>query len=79
MQDKTPDFDNGYEKIKDYWTEFVAYKKSEDAKKKSATNKRNAGMKKYHHTMGPAGYAGSMAKWDALEAPFLAKNVTPEP
>ena len=46
MQDKTPDFNNGYEKIKDYWTIFVAYKKSKDALKKSATNKMNAGKKK---------------------------------
>ena len=71
MQDKTPDFDNGYEKIKDYWAEFVAYKKSEDALKKSATNKMNAGKKKYHHIMGPGGYGGNMAKWKALEASFL--------
>lgn len=61
LQDKTPDFDNGYEKIKDCWTEFVAYKKLEDVLKKSATNKRNARMKKYHHIMGLARYACNMA------------------
>ena len=35
-KDKTPDFKRGYEKIRDDWEEFVAYKKSEDAQKKSA-------------------------------------------
>ena len=46
MKGKTADFDHGYEKNKDYWAEFVAYKKSEDALKKSAKNKMNAHMKK---------------------------------
>ena len=39
-KDKTPDFDKGYEKIKDYWEEFVAYKKSEEALEKSAKNRQ---------------------------------------
>ena len=32
LKDKTPDFYHGYEKIRDYWEEFVTYKKSEEAK-----------------------------------------------
>jgi hypothetical protein len=79
LQDKTPDFDHGYEKIRDEWDEFVAYKKSEEAMEKSKINKANAAKKKYHHTMGPGGYAGSMAKWEKLEADLLAKGITPEP
>ena len=79
LKDKTPDFDHGYEKIRDYWEEFVTYKKSEEALQKSETNKANAAKKKYHHTMGPAGYAFSMPKWDKLEADLLAKGITPEP
>lgn len=79
MKDKTPDFDHGYEKIKDYSAKFVAYKKSENALKKSATNKMNAGQKKYHHIMGLGGYDGKMAKWEALEVSFLEKTITPEP
>ena len=74
-----PDFDNGYEKIRDYWADFVEYKKSEEALKKSETNKINAGKKIFHHTMGPSGYGGNMAKWDTLEAEFLARKKTPEP
>ena len=34
LKDKTPDFDHGYEKIRDDWDAFVAYKKSETAKVK---------------------------------------------
>jgi hypothetical protein len=61
-KNKTPDFDKGFEKIKDYWEEFVAYKKSEEAQEKSAKNKANAALKMYHHTMGPDGYAYNMPK-----------------
>ena len=34
-KDKTPKFEGAYEKIKDQWPDFVKYKKSEEAKKKS--------------------------------------------
>ena len=34
-KDKTPNFQGGYEKLKDQWPDFVKYKKSEEAKKKS--------------------------------------------
>ena len=79
LKDKTPDFDKGYEKIKHDWPAFVAYKKSEDALQKSKTNKANASKKTYHHTMGPAGYEGCMPKWEAIEAQYLEKGITPEP
>ena len=55
------------------------YKKSEEAQLKSAINKANAAKKKYHHTMGPGGYACSMPKWDKLEADLLDKGIVPEP
>ena len=29
--------------------------------------------------MGLGGYGGKMAKWEELEASFLAKNISPEP
>ena len=79
LKDKTPEFDKGYEKIRDYWEEFVTYKKSEEALQNSERNKANAAKKKYHHTMGPHGYAFSMPKWEKLEADLLAKRITPEP
>ena len=56
LQGKTPEFTGAYEKLKDHWDEFVEYKTSEEAKKRSAINKKNAGNKEYHHSMGSGGY-----------------------
>ena len=42
-------------------------------------NKANAAKKKYHHNMGPGGYAFGMPKWEKLEADLLAKGITHEP
>ena len=78
-KDKTPDFDNGYEKIRDYWDDFVEYKKSEEALKKSAINKKNAAKKVFHHILGPKGYEGNMGKWEAIEKEYLARDIIPEP
>jgi len=78
-KDKTPDFDRCYPKLRHQWAEFVAYKKSEVAVERSEINKQNAAKKVYHHHMGSAGYAGCNPKWEALEAPFLADGITPEP
>ena len=52
----TPEFTGAYVKLKDHWDEFVEYKKSEEAKKTSAINKKNAAKKEYHHSMGSGGY-----------------------
>ena len=38
LKGKTPEFAGANEKLKDYWDEFVEYKKSEEAKKRSAIN-----------------------------------------
>ena len=38
LQEKTPEFTGAYEKLGDQWEEFVKYKKSDEAKKRSATN-----------------------------------------
>ena len=53
---KTPEFTGRYEKIRDHWPAFVAYKKSEKAKNRSQTNKLNASKKLYHHVTGSGGY-----------------------
>ena len=78
-KDKTPPFTGGYEKIKDYWEEFVAYKKSEEAKERSEKNKKNAAKKKYHHKLGQGGYKAGKPKWEKLENDLLAKGINPEP
>ena len=78
QKDKTPDFTGTYEKVKPYWEEFVQYKKSEEALERSARNKKNTAKKMYHHTMGQAGYKGSLPKWDKLEDDLIAKDIIPE-
>src|SRR3954464_10206777 len=78
-QNKTPDFEHGYGKIREQWAEFVEYKKSEHAQQRSETNQVNAAKKIYHHKMGPAGYSGCMPRWEATEAKYFAVGITPEP
>src|SRR3954466_390477 len=77
--DKTMDFEHGYGNIREKWDDFVAYKKSEYAQQRSEINQPNAAMKIYHHKMGPAGYAGCMPKWEAIEAKYFDAGITPEP
>lgn len=71
----TPDFKGATEKIKNHWDEFVRYKTSEAAKKRSKINKINAGMKKYHHRMGSSGYRGVIAKMEKEEADLDALRI----
>ena len=76
-KDKTPEFTGPYEKIKDHWPTFVAYKKSDKSKQRSATNKLNAAKKKYHHVTGSGGYSKARPTWDKAEQDLLAKGVQP--
>ncbi|KAK1613261.1 hypothetical protein QYE76_036934 [Lolium multiflorum] len=74
-QKKTPDFTGAYEKIKDHWPEFVKYTLSEEFKKRSETNKKNASLKKYHQVTGPGGYRANRPKWQAAEAELVRKGI----
>jgi hypothetical protein len=76
-KDETLEFTGQYAKIKDHWPAFVAYKKSEKAKKRSVTNKLNAAKKKYHHVTGSGGYSKAWPTWDKAEQDLLAKGVQP--
>jgi hypothetical protein len=76
-KNKTPDFTSIYEKIRDQWPAFVAYKKSEKARKTSQQNKLNAAKKKYHHVTGSGGYSQAEPKWKKMENDLLAKGVEP--
>ena len=76
-KDKTPEFTGAYEKIKDHWPAFVAYKKSDKGKQRSATNKLNAAKKEYHHVMGSGGYSKARPTWNKAEQDLLAKDVQP--
>ena len=77
-KEKTPDFQGAYEKIKDQWADFVKYKTSEEAKKLSAKNKKNADMKIYNHVLGQGGYSAAKPKWEAIENELKAAGKTPE-
>src|SRR4051812_30569693 len=70
----TPDFKGATEKIEDHWDDFVKYKTSEKAKKRSEINKRNAAKKTNHHCMGSAGYKGVIPIMKKQEADLLAKK-----
>ena len=76
-KDETPECTGKYEKIKDHWPAFVACKKSEKAKQRSLTNKRNAAKKKYHHVTGSGGYSKAQPTWDKAEQDLLAKGLQP--
>ena len=74
---KVPTFNGPLELQGRGWPEFVAYKESEDAKEKSAKNKKNAEKKVYHHTIGPGGYTTALPKWDKAEEELRGKGITP--
>ena len=78
LQGKTPEFTAAYEKLKDHWDEFVEYKTSEEAKKRSAINKKNAAKKEYHHSMGSGGYRATKPKLEKDENDLLEKGIIPE-
>ena len=44
----------------------------------SATNKKNAAMKEYHHVTGSGGYEVASGAWEKAENEVLAKVITPE-
>ena len=67
-----------YEKIRDDWPAFVAYKTSEKSKKISATNQKNATKKMHHHRTGSGGYLRARPKWTKAENDLLQKGIEPE-
>jgi hypothetical protein len=79
VEQKPLKFTGAYEKIKNHWADFVKYKNSEEAKKRSATNKANAEQKEYHHNMGAAGYKGKRPQWEKLKADLIEKGINPQP
>jgi len=71
-KNKTPDFDKGYEKIKDYWEEFVAYKKSEEALEKSAKNAANAALSGSNGQ--EIGFTGMGARWTQKGSAYITED-----
>ena len=75
----TPDWKLGkYSKIKNQWADFVKYKTSEEALKRSKINKENAAKKVYHHVMGRGGYKTLRPKWEKMEKDLVEKGIHPE-
>jgi hypothetical protein len=76
MKKKTPVFEGAYEKLREQWPEFVAFKDSERAKEMSLKNKENAQKKTDHHGLGPGGYNTAVPKWEAMEGELRTKEIT---
>jgi hypothetical protein len=77
-QNKTPEFTGRFEKIRDHWDAFVAYKNSEKSKNMSAQNKINAAKKMHHHRTGSGGYLKARPLWDKAENDLLDKGIQPQ-
>jgi hypothetical protein len=73
---KTPVFEGAYEKSREQWPEFVAFKDSERAKEMSVKNKANAEKKKHHHVLGLGSYKSAVPKWEAMENELRNKRIT---
>jgi hypothetical protein len=52
-----------YPKLREHWTSFVEYKKSEDFSKASARAKQSRAKKEHDHHLGRGGYAFAVPKW----------------
>jgi hypothetical protein len=76
MKEKTPVFKGAYEKLRQQWPKFVAFKASEIAKEMSEKNKANAEKKAHHHILGPGGYKSAVPKWGAMENELRNKGIT---
>jgi hypothetical protein len=66
-----------YPKLKEHWTSFVEYKKSEDFAKASARGKQSRAKKEHDHHLGRGGYAFAMPKWRKMEEDLLAQGTIP--
>jgi hypothetical protein len=53
VKEKTPVFKGPYEKLRQQWPEFVAFKVSRRANEMSKKNKANAEKKEHQHILGP--------------------------
>jgi hypothetical protein len=75
-KEKTPVFKGAYEKLRQQWPKFVAFKALERAKEMSVKNKANAEKKAHHHILGPGGYKSAVPKWEAMKNELRNKGIT---
>ena len=72
-----PEFTGRFEKLRDLWPAFKAYRTSSRFKSRSAKNVENAKKKQYFHKLGSGGYKTAIPKWKAYEAQLLEGGVIP--
>jgi hypothetical protein len=75
VKQKTLVFKGAYEKLRQQWPKFVAYKASERAKEMSLKNKANSNKKENHHVLGPGGYKIEVPRWEAMENELRNKGI----
>ncbi|OEL18152.1 hypothetical protein BAE44_0020829, partial [Dichanthelium oligosanthes] len=73
---ETPDF-NRYPNLREFWDEFVEYKKSDEASALSTKNKANSKQNKYPHVLGLGRYAKKIPKWDAWGEALTLAGIVP--
>jgi hypothetical protein len=66
-----------YPKLREHWTSFVEYKKSEDFSKASARAKQSRAKKEHDHHLGRGGYAFAVPKWQKMEEDLIAQGTIP--
>jgi hypothetical protein len=66
-----------YPKLKEHWTSFVEYKKSEDFAKESARGKQSRAKKEHDHHLSRGGYAFAVPKWRNMEEDLLTQGTIP--
>ena len=77
QKNRTPDFDE-YPLLKDFWDEFVRFKRSEEAQAMSERNKANFAKNVYPHSLGTGGYMRKLPQWSKRENELVLAGVVPE-
>ncbi|XP_006652090.2 uncharacterized protein LOC102716207 [Oryza brachyantha] len=75
---ETPNFKlPRWEKLADFWDEFVEYKTSKEATEISERNKANSLKNTNPHRLGPGGYVNKEAIWDQQQKELESKGIQP--
>jgi hypothetical protein len=78
-EDREPNFEGGqYNKQRDFWEEFKAYKLSEEAKASSERNRANSLKAKDPHRLGSRGYVRKIPEWEIEVQKLEQRGVRPQ-
>ncbi|XP_052155987.1 uncharacterized protein LOC127773837 isoform X2 [Oryza glaberrima] len=79
QRNRTLDFEKPrYQKLTDYWDEFVNWKTSQEAREVSTLNKANSALNKLPHRLGPSRYAKNIPKWEEKEEQLCQAGIVVE-